>query len=99
MKLTPVFTEKSMADAKNGKYSFWVAPSMTKTDIKSAINKAFQVHVKGVKTVNKKQVTRRTLYGKFQTTKARKKAIVTLAAKETIDLFEDKSEKKGKKSK
>lgn len=97
MKLTPIFTEKSMADAKNGKYSFWVNPNMTKTEIKKLINTGFGVHTKTVRTVNLKSSTRRTLYGKFQTQVARKKAVVTLAEKEKIDLFEEKTEKKGKK--
>ena len=97
MKLQPLFTEKSMADAKLGKYSFWVNTDMTKTEIKKAINAAFDVHVRQIRTISLPQSTRRTLQGKFATKKARKKAIVTLTAKESIDLFEDKSEKKGKK--
>lgn len=95
--LKPIFTEKSMNDAKLGKYSFYVAPNLTKLEIRSMISKAFNVHVKSVRTVNLQQSTRRTISGKFQTTSARKKAIVTLAAKESLDIFEDKSEKKGNK--
>ncbi len=95
--LKPIFTEKSMADAKLGKYSFYVLPSMTKIDIRGMISKAFNVHVKTVRTINFRQSTRRTISGKFQTTSAKKKAIVTLADKETLDIFDDKSEKKGKK--
>jgi large subunit ribosomal protein L23 len=94
MKLQPLFTEKSMSDAKLGKYSFWVNREMTKTDIKNAVNKAFGVHVKSVQTVNFKESKRRTLNGKFQTKKARKKAIVGLTGKETISLFEEKKEDK-----
>lgn len=86
-----------MSDAKQGKYSFYVLPSMTKTDIRAMVNGAFNVTVKTVRTVNFKQSTRRTISGKFQTTKAVKKAIVTVADKQTIDIFEDKSEKKGNK--
>lgn len=97
--LKPIFTEKSTNDAKNGKYSFYVAPSLNKNQIRVQIEDAFGVHVTSVRTINFKQSTRRTISGKFQTTSAKKKAIVTLAQKETIDLFEDKSKKKGKAKK
>ena len=33
MKIKPIFTEKSMREAKNGKFSFWVLPSLTKNQI------------------------------------------------------------------
>ena len=36
MKFTPIFTEKSMNQAKNGMYSFWVLPTYAKGQIKSS---------------------------------------------------------------
>lgn len=97
MKLKPVFTEKSMAEAKKGNYTFLVNPSLTKKAIKAAINSAFGVHVKAVRTVNKPSVTKRNMYGKIVTSKAVKKAIVTLAEKEKIDIFETVAKEEKKK--
>lgn len=97
MKLKPVFTEKSMAEAKKGNYTFLVNPSMTKQAIKTAINSAFGVHVKRVRTVNKPQVTKRNMYGKIVNSKAVKKAVVTLAEKEKIDIFEAVAKEEKKK--
>lgn len=81
MKIIPVLTEKSMALAKDGMYTFWVDYGFNKRDIKKAIEKLFDVHVTGVRTIN--------LRGGRT-----KKAIVTLAKDEKIDLFEEKGKKK-----
>jgi len=54
MKLTPVLTEKSLAEAKKGHYSFWVLPTFKKGEIKSEIERVFEVHVTGVSTMNYK---------------------------------------------
>lgn len=99
MKLQAVFTEQSMNEAKKGKFTFWVAPSMTKSEIKHAITAAFGVHVVSVATINSKKSVKRSIYGKFRTIKAVKKAIVTLKKGESIDLFEQKEEKKKKAKK
>jgi len=97
MKIKPILTEKSMAKAQNGQYSFWVSVRFTKFQIKELINKAFGVHVVSVKTQNHKGGIKLTLTRKKVKVLSRKKAIVTLKEKERIDLFE--VEKKGKKKK
>ncbi len=83
----PVITEKSTDLQDQGRYAFEVAPSATKHDIKRAVELAFQVKVVKVNTMN--------VHGKRKrlgprTTKPRgwKKALVTLAAGETITIFE-----------
>jgi large subunit ribosomal protein L23 len=102
MKLKPLFTEKTMKESKQGGYTFLVDPSFTKGQIKSAVNQAFGVHVVTIHTINKKSLVHRGVSGKIQTTKAIKKAIVTLREKEKIELFEEKEKRpakgKGKKS-
>ncbi len=82
---SPVITEKSMAERKENVYTFKVAKNATKTEIKKAVEEAFKVNVKSVNTLNTK--TKRRRVGKYEgTTKAYKKAMVTLAAGSTIDL-------------
>ena len=83
----PIITEKSTDLQDQGRYAFEVAPSATKHDIKRAVELAFQVKVVKVNTMN--------VHGKRKrlgprTTKPRgwKKALVTLAAGETITIFE-----------
>ena len=86
--ITPVVSERSMDDAAEKKYTFKVAKTATKTDIKAAVEGAFGVEVKKVNTANfdgKKKVQGRFV-GK---TPAYKKAIVTLTdSSKTIEFFE-----------
>ena len=83
--IAPVITEKSMAGRQNNVYTFKVCKTATKDEIKNAVEKAFKVKVEKVNTLNTK--TKRKRVGKYVgTTKAYKKAIVTLAEGSTIDL-------------
>lgn len=90
MKLRPVLTEKSLNDAKKGVYTFWVAPHATKFGVKKLIAEIFDVTVATVKTINYKKGTRKNVRGRIVTTAARKKAMVTLKGKGSIDIFETK---------
>lgn len=82
---SPVITEKSMLERQNNVYTFKVAKSATKDEIKAAVAEAFKVNVKSVNTLNTKSKRRRV--GKYAgKTKTYKKAIVTLAEGSTIDL-------------
>jgi len=96
MKIKPVLTEKTMEAAKKGVYTFWVPNSLNKHKIKKLISEAYGVHVTSVKTSNYRKSTRRNIYQKIVTTKAKKRAMVTLKDKESIPAFGEK-EKKGKK--
>lgn len=84
----PLITEKSLALAALGRYSFGVDPEATKTEISQAIEKAFGVHVVSLKTIVLKGKTRRSGSRRREiVTRIRKKAIVRLAPEEKIDLF------------
>jgi len=48
----PYITEKSNAEAANGKYTFIVDVKATKTEIKKAVEKLFNVKVLKVNTIN-----------------------------------------------
>ena len=75
--IAPVITEKSATNAGNGVYTFKVVKSATKTDIKWAIQKAFNVHVTKVNTLVTKPKDKRV--GKYTgQTKTYKKAIIVL---------------------
>jgi large subunit ribosomal protein L23 len=87
--LKPVFTEKSLKLAKQGKYSFWVEKDSGKPTIKSEIAAMFGVHVTGIKTINGHNESRRSAKGQKFTTKSNKKAIVTIKDGEKIDVFEE----------
>ncbi len=76
--LKPVITEKSMAVAEQGKYTFIVAPEANKDEIKDAAEKLFGVKVTGVNIANFDGKVKRQR-GKAGKTAAYKKAVVTIA--------------------
>jgi large subunit ribosomal protein L23 len=84
----PLITEKSSAAYQaRGEYTFQVHPDANKTQIRSAIEQLFGVHVTGVWTMNVRGKERRM----GRTTGRRpnwKKAIVTLREGDTIEIFE-----------
>lgn len=90
MTVVPVITEKTLAAAKKGKYTFFVPVVLTKYEAKAAIESAFGVHVKSVKTAVKATIASRSALGKKKSVKSAKRVTVTLADKEKIDLFEEK---------
>ena len=87
--LRPVVSEKSYALLDAGVYTFVVAPDANKTEIRQAVESIFNVRVTKVNTLNRKgkrKRNRRTFtYGTRPDTK---RAVVTLAAGDRIDLFE-----------
>jgi large subunit ribosomal protein L23 len=84
--LRPVVSEKSYGLLDEGKYTFVVAPDANKTQIKQAVEEVFRVKVTGVNTLNRQGKRRRTRtgWGKRADTK---RAIVTLAEGDRIDIF------------
>ena len=81
----PVITEKSEIAKEAGKYTFKVDPKANKLEIKEAIEKLFNVKVTAIRTINVKPKKRRV--GRYTgLTNRTKKAIVTLAEGQTIDL-------------
>ena len=84
--LRPVVSEKSYNLLDDGKYTFVVAPDANKTEIKIAIEQIFGVKVASVNTLNRQGKRRRTRYG-YGTKADTKRAIITLAEGESIDIF------------
>ncbi len=84
--LAPVISEKSYGLLDENKYTFLVAPDANKTEIKIAVEKVFGVTVLGVNTVNRKGKRKRTKAG-FGKRKDTKRAIVSVAATDKIEIF------------
>jgi len=84
--IKPVISEKSYRLVDDGKYTFLVAPEANKTQIRQAVEQVFHVKVAGVNTINRPGKRRRTRYGWGKRADT-KRAIVTLAAGERIDVF------------
>ena len=84
--LKPIITEKATMANENGQVTFAVPVTATKPEIKTAVEMLFDVEVKAVNTI--------LLKGKKKMWKGRpgrrsdmKKAMVTLAEGQTIDLI------------
>ncbi|MDT9594307.1 50S ribosomal protein L23 [Nocardioides zeae] len=84
--LAPVVSEKSYGLLDANKYTFLVHPDANKTEIKIAVQKVFGVKVTSVNTLNRPGKTRRTRYG-IGKRKSTKRAIVSLAEGDSIDIF------------
>lgn len=85
----PVVSEKSYALLEDNVYTFEVHPSSSKPEIKQAVESIFGVSVIKVNTLNRKgkrmRNRRSNTWGKRPD---RKRAIVTLAEGDSIELFE-----------
>ncbi len=84
--VAPVITEKTAQIAADGKtYVFKVAKTANKIEIKDAIEKAFNVKVASIRTLNTKAKDRRV--GKYTgKTQTYKKAFITLADGYAIEI-------------
>lgn len=87
--IAPVVSEKSYGLLEENVYTFTVQPSASKPEIKHAVESLFDVTVLKVNTLNRKGKRKRNrrnfTYGKRPDTK---RAMVTLAEGDEIDLFE-----------
>ena len=83
----PIITEQSMAASAEKKYTFVVARTANKTQIKQAVEKIFSVKVSKVNTLNYDGKTK--IMGKHVgKTSSYKKAVVTLTpASKEIEFF------------
>ena len=84
--LAPVISEKSYGLLDENKYTFDVHPLANKTQIKIAVEQVFGVKVESVNTLNREGKRKRTRFGVGQR-KATKRAIVSLAEGDRIDIF------------
>jgi large subunit ribosomal protein L23 len=83
----PIVTEKNTALNEVGKYCFEVIQTANKIEIKRAVEEVFSVHVSAVNIIKVPGKMRRM--GKTSgMTRTWKKAVVTLANGERIDLFQ-----------
>ena len=87
--ISPVVSEKSYGLLDQGVYTFVVHPLANKIEIRKAVESIFGVRVTDVNTLNRKGKRKRNrrsfTYGTRPDTK---RAIVTLASGDRIDLFE-----------
>jgi len=83
--LAPVITEKSTLLSEHNAVVFKVANDATKPQIKAAVEALFNVSVTGVNTLTQKGKTKRWK-GRPYTRSDVKKAIVTLAEGQSIDV-------------
>ena len=85
--IKPVSSEEANNVREQDKYVFVVHPDATKTQIKEAVRKLFNVKVVSCTTMNVSGKEKR-LRGRPGFTASYKKAIVRLAKGETIKVFE-----------
>ena len=85
--IRPLITEKATLLAGDRKYAFEVDRRANKNQIRSAVQMAFDVQVTKVNTLNVRG-KRRMVGRRVSQTRSWKKAIVTLAEGNTIQIFE-----------
>ena len=88
--IRPVVSERSFDLMSQNKYTLEVAKQAPKEEIAAAVEKLFGVHVLKVNTINVKPKTKRVRYVAGQT-RSWKKAIVTVAEGDSIELFAQQS--------
>ena len=81
----PLITEKNTVLQSLGKYAFEVASGANKAQVKQSVEKAFKVTVTGVNIITGKP---RRAGRRMMLTPPWKKAVVTLAPGDKIELFE-----------
>ncbi len=84
----PLITEKSTLLQEQNKYVFEVMPSANKIQVREAVQRAYAVKVTNVNMVHTAGENRRLRNGRWLRTPATKKAVVTVAPGDTIQLFE-----------
>lgn len=87
--IAPVVSEKSYALLEENVYTFTVSRDASKPEIKQAVETIFDVTVLKVNTLNRKGKQKRNRRnGKLSARPDAKRAMVTLAEGDEIDLFE-----------
>ena len=88
--IRPVVSERTFDLMGQNKYTFEVAKDAPKEEIRDAVEKIFNVHVVKVNTVNVKPKNKRVRFVQGKT-RTWKKAIVTVAEGDSIELFAQQS--------
>ena len=87
--LKPVITEKSMNAMGDKKYTFFVHPEATKTQIKEAVDKMFEgTKVKSVNTMNIDGKKRRRGMTVGKTAKSKKAIVALTEDSKDIEIFQ-----------
>ena len=87
--LKPVITEKSMNAMGDKKYTFFVHPEATKTQIKEAVEKLFEgTKVKSVNTMNIDGKKRRRGMTVGKTAKSKKAIVALTEDSKDIEIFQ-----------
>jgi large subunit ribosomal protein L23 len=85
--IRPVVSEKSYAGIENNSYTFLVDPRSNKTEIKEAVQVIWDVRVTSVNTLKRRGKVKRRGFTKGKRADE-KRAIVTLAEGDSIEIFE-----------
>ena len=86
--LRPIVSEKSYALLDRNVYTFVVAPDANKIEIRQAVESIFNVKVTRISTLNRKGKRKRNRRsGTFGKRPDTKRAIVSLAPDDRIDIF------------
>jgi large subunit ribosomal protein L23 len=86
--IRPVISEKSVAQTERNNYTFAVARDANKFQIKAAVEAVFKVVVLGVRVLSVKPKEKRRGRRTPGMTAGWRKAVVTIAAGQKIELFE-----------
>jgi large subunit ribosomal protein L23 len=86
--LRPVISEKSTMETEHNNYTFAVARDANKFQIKAAVESEFRVTVLGVRVVSVQPKQKRRGRRTPGVVPGWKKAVVTIAAGQKIELFE-----------
>ncbi|MBM3941107.1 MAG: 50S ribosomal protein L23 [SAR202 cluster bacterium] len=84
----PVVTEKSTLMQEQHKYVFEVHPRANKSQVREAVERAFNVNVTAVNITRSAGEQRRFANGRKAYISGKKKAVVTLKQGDTIQIFE-----------
>lgn len=86
--IRPVISEKSVAQTERNNYTFAVARDANKFQIKDAVETQFKVDVLGVRVLSVKPKEKRRGRRTPGMTAGWRKAVVTIAVGQKIELFE-----------
>ena len=86
--IRPVISEKSVAQTERNNYTFAVARAANKFQIKAAVEEQFKVDVLGVRVLTVKPKQKRRGRRQLGTVPGWRKAVVTIADGQKIELFE-----------
>jgi large subunit ribosomal protein L23 len=87
--IRPIVSEKSYAGLERNTYTFLVDPRANKTEIKEAVQQIWNVRVLNVNTLNRRGKVKQTRLSPGKRPD-QKRAVVTLAEGDTIEIFEAK---------